>query len=90
MTFYRTPFFATLKDGRVLTGFIAAKTERTLTLKTMTESLTLERSEITELLESPLSIMPEGLLLMWNETQTRDLIGYLMSKSQVPLPEDKK
>ncbi|NQX02120.1 c-type cytochrome [bacterium] len=77
-----------LKDGRVLNGFIAARTERTLTLKTMTESMALERSEIASLQESKMSIMPEGLLAAWNETQLRDLMGYLMSKSQVPLPEN--
>jgi putative membrane-bound dehydrogenase-like protein len=81
---------ASLKDGRVLNGFIAAQTERTLTLKSMTGSLTLDRAEIVRLEESPDSIMPEGLLGTLGETQVRDLIAYLMSGSQVPLPEDPK
>jgi putative membrane-bound dehydrogenase-like protein len=75
-----------LKDGRVLNGLVAAKTERTLTLKTMTETLTIERSEITGVRDSTLSLMPEGLLEALTGEQARDLIAYLMNKSQVPMP----
>ncbi|HYR57113.1 MAG TPA: c-type cytochrome, partial [Chthoniobacteraceae bacterium] len=75
-----------LKDGRVLNGFVVAKSERTITVRTMTEKLTLERSEITSAQELSQSLMPEGLLLALSETQVRDLIAYLMHPSQVPLP----
>ena len=75
-----------LKDGRVLNGLIAAKTERTLTLKTMTETLTVERGEVAALRQSTLSLMPEGLLEALPPEQARDLIAYLMHRSQVPLP----
>ena len=67
-----------LKDGRVLNGLIAAKTERTLTVKTMTESLTVERGEVASLRESSVSLMPEGLLEALTPEQARDLIAYLM------------
>jgi len=75
-----------LKDGRVLNGLIAAKTERTLTLKTMTETLTVERGEVAGFRESTLSLMPEGLLEALPPDQARDLIAYLMHNCQVPLP----
>jgi putative membrane-bound dehydrogenase-like protein len=75
-----------LKDGRVLNGLIAAKTERTLTLKTMTETLTVERGEISGVRESAMSLMPEGLLEALTVEQSSDLIAYLMHRSQVPLP----
>ncbi len=75
-----------LKDGRVLSALIAAKTERTLSLKTMTEALTVERSEVAAIRDSSLSLMPEGLLEALPPEQARDLIAYLMHKSQVPLP----
>ena len=39
--------------------------------------------------ESKLSLMPEGLLEALTDTQVRDLIAYLMSKSPVPLPAQK-
>jgi len=74
-----------LRDGRVLNGLIAAKTERTLTLKTMTETLTVERGEVAGLRESTVSLMPEGLLEALPPEQARDLIAYLMHRSQVPL-----
>lgn len=79
-----------LKDGRVINGLIAAKTERTFTVKTMTETLTVERSEIASLQESSLSMMPEGLLEALTPNQARDLIAYLMHPSQVPLPSPGK
>jgi len=79
-----------LKDGRVLNGLIPAKTERTLTLKTMTETLTVERGEIAGVRESAVSLMPEGLLEALTAEQARDLIAYLMHMSQVPMPASDK
>ncbi len=76
----------TLKDGRVLNGMIGAKTDRTLTLKTATEPVTIERAEIVKQEEMAQSMMPEGLLLAFNDQQVRDLIAYLMHPVQVPLP----
>lgn len=73
-----------LDDDRTLNGLIASKTERTVTLKTQTETLTLDRARIKSLRDSALSLMPEGLLEGLNETQVRDLIAYLMARSQVP------
>lgn len=77
----------TLKDGRVLNGMVSAKTDRTLTLKTMTEPVTVERSEIVKQEELPQSLMPEGLVQAFSREQVRDLIAYLMHPVQVPLPE---
>lgn len=76
-----------MKDGRVLNGLIAAQTERTVTLKTMTEILTLQRADIEQTESSRLSLMPEGLLEGLTPEQARDLIAYLMHQTQVPLPE---
>ena len=39
--------------------------------------------------DSPLSIMPEGQLDALTREQVRDLVGYLASKTQVPLPDAK-
>jgi putative membrane-bound dehydrogenase-like protein len=75
-----------LKDGRSLNALVAAKTERTVTFKTMTETVTVERGEIETVKDSALSLMPEGLLDSLEPEQARDLIAYLMHKVQVPLP----
>jgi putative membrane-bound dehydrogenase-like protein len=75
-----------LKDGRVLNGVITARTERTLSVMTMTESLTLERAAIDSIQESSLSLMPEGLLEALPPDEARNLIAYLMHSGQVPVP----
>ena len=52
----------------------------------MTETVTVEGSEIADIRESTASLMPEGLLEALRPEQARDLIAYLMHQSQVPLP----
>jgi putative membrane-bound dehydrogenase-like protein len=79
----------TLKDGRSLSGVIAEKNDRTVMLRTVAETLTLDRSEITKTESSPMSMMPEGLLLALQPDMVRDLIAYLMHPVQVPLPATK-
>jgi putative membrane-bound dehydrogenase-like protein len=76
----------TLKDGRVLSGLIPERAERTLTLQTMTDRQTIELSEITDTQLVNQSLMPEGLFQTLTDTQVRDLVAYLMGKQQVPLP----
>ncbi|MGH7957246.1 MAG: DUF7133 domain-containing protein, partial [Opitutaceae bacterium] len=80
----------TLRDGRTLSGFIAASTPRTMTIKTMAESVTVESSEVTAKQDFPHSMMPEGLLESIDTQQIRDLIAYLMHPGQVPLLQDGK
>ncbi len=78
-----------LKDARNLTGIIAARTERTLKLKTVTEVLDLDQRDITTIKDSALSLMPDGLLQALPPEQVPNLIAYLMFKAQVPLPGGK-
>jgi len=80
----------TLKDGRVINGMIGAKTDRTITFKTATEPVTVERAEIVKQEEVAQSMMPEGLVLAFSDAQVRDLIAYLMHPVQVELPTEKK
>ena len=75
-----------LKDGRTLNGFIAARTERTLTVKSMSETHTVERDDVSSIDELPQSMMPDGLFETLTPEQRRDLIAYLMHPTQVPLP----
>ncbi|MEO6785110.1 MAG: dehydrogenase, partial [Chthoniobacteraceae bacterium] len=78
-----------MKDGRILTGMVRAQTPRTVTLRALDGTSTIERADIKKMELSAASMMPEGLLEAVSETQVRDLIGYLMHKTQVPLPEEK-
>ena len=77
----------THKDGRVLSGVVTESNARTLTLRTLTETMTLDRADIVKQETSPMSMMPEGLLLAFGPEQVRDLIGYLMHPVQVPMPK---
>ncbi len=77
----------TLEDGRALSGVITAKDERTLTLRTLAETMSIDLAEVVKTDTSPMSMMPEGLLLAFSPDQVRDLIAYLMHPSQVPLAE---
>ncbi|MDB6023941.1 MAG: putative rane-bound dehydrogenase domain protein [Verrucomicrobiales bacterium] len=77
----------TLKDERVLNGIITAQTDRTITLQSSGEQSVLERSEIVEIKNSALSLMPEGLLEGLEDEQIANLSSYLMSPQQVPLPK---
>jgi putative heme-binding domain-containing protein len=70
----------TMNDARVLAGFIRSKNDRTLTLQTLAETITVPLSDIGQTEIAPISLMPEGLLESLNANDLRDLIGYLMAK----------
>ncbi len=75
-----------MADGRVLSGVVSEQNERTLTLQTPLEPITLDRTEIEDSKQSTNSLMPDGQLQNLTPDQIRDLVGYLMSSDQVPLP----
>jgi putative heme-binding domain-containing protein len=77
----------TLKDGRVLSGIVSGDDGRVVKLRTLTEEVTMETGEIVKRDVSPLSMMPDGLLLALPPEQVRDLIAYLMHPVQVELPK---
>ena len=65
-------------DGRVLTGLIVERTPGKLTLvNTKGERVSLAPAQIHSLHESPVSVMPEGLLAPLRPQEVRDLFGYL-------------
>ncbi|WP_164101264.1 PVC-type heme-binding CxxCH protein [Candidatus Laterigemmans baculatus] len=84
---FRTTLFV-LRDGRILNGVVRQQTERTITIQTSDpEPTTVERSEIEASKATPTSLMPDGLLQNLTAEQIRDLVAYLGSSQQVPLPE---
>jgi putative membrane-bound dehydrogenase-like protein len=74
------------RDGRNLTGIITQQNDKSVTLATANETLTLPRSEIKTMQQSELSMMPEGLLQPLSDEEVRDLLYYLSRPGQVPLP----
>ena len=75
-----------LEDGRVLNGIIMSQTERTITIQMPKQQIVMSRDEIDEMRKSELSMMPDRQLEVLGPDDIRDLIGYLMSAHQVPLP----
>ena len=73
-------------DDRSLAGIIKQQDDRSVTLATANETLTLPRTEIKSLHQTELSMMPEGLLQPLSDQEVRDLLYYLSRPGQVPLP----
>jgi putative membrane-bound dehydrogenase-like protein len=76
------------KDGRLITGIIKQENEKVVTVQTQNEVLAVPKAEIDERTKSPISMMPEGLFAKMKDEEVRDLVAYLASPTQVPLPKD--
>lgn len=76
-----------LKDGRVLAGMVKGSDANTITLRTMTETLTVPVADVKAKTVNPMSMMPEGLLLAMSHEEARDLFRYLASQQQVAPPK---
>jgi putative heme-binding domain-containing protein len=75
-----TSHVAVTKDGRVVTGLLAESTPELITLVDAKNQRTvLERGDLEELKESPVSMMPEKLLDDMTDQQIRDLVAYVQS-----------
>ena len=83
---YRAVYFET-SDDRLISGIVLRENEGTVTIQTQTGTVTLPRADITRRTESTLSMMPEGLLESLKAEEVLDLVAYLQSPSQVPLPD---
>ncbi len=73
--------------GRTITGIIKEDSERALTLQTQNELIVLPKDEVESRTLSNVSMMPEGQLDPLTIEEVRDLVGYLKSPEQVPLPK---
>lgn len=72
-----------LDDGRVLTGLVTNQTENVVTLATQNETFKIATDEITQMKQSGVSTMPDGLLEQLSEQQCLELFAYLQSQEQV-------
>ncbi|MEZ6122143.1 MAG: c-type cytochrome [Planctomycetaceae bacterium] len=82
---YRMAIVATT-DGRVRNGLVVTRDDQKMVLQTATEPVTIPTEDIEDVTQSTLSAMPDGLLQLLTADQVRDLIAYLQSPVQVPLP----
>ena len=76
----------TLKDGRSVAGMVRQETESALTVQSLTGSDTVAKKDITKHETPGFSMMPPGQLTAFTPEQQRDLVAYLASPAQVPLP----
>ena len=81
---YRTSTVDT-KDERVITGIVTKQDDKSVTVVTANEILTLPRGDLRSVRPSEISMMPEGLLANLAAQEVRDLIYYLNRPGQVPL-----
>ncbi len=72
--------------GRVVSGLIKEENESAVVLQTVNEVVVVDRSDIDERVLTTTSMMPDGQLQQMKPEEARDLIAYLASPSQVPLP----
>lgn len=82
-----------LVDGRVVAGMVADENEWSISLRNGNEEVVISRTDIATddngnplVNRSSLSMMPAGQLLALSDDEVRDLIAYLASPHQVPLP----
>ncbi len=69
----------TLNSGEVLAGVVPQETDKTLTVQTLAERRTIERTQAAKIEHQDISWMPEGLLQSIPAQDVRDLIAYLRS-----------
>ncbi|MFN6140441.1 MAG: PVC-type heme-binding CxxCH protein [Planctomycetota bacterium] len=67
------------RDGQVITGLAQAQSDSSISIRTATETIQVDKSEIEELKVSENSFMPMGLLDTLDERQRIELLKYLLS-----------
>jgi putative membrane-bound dehydrogenase-like protein len=77
-----------LKNGRYLNGIVKEENDKSVTLQTQNEAVVVPKDEIEERRASPNSLMPDGLLDKLSKEEVRDLVAYMASPKQVPLPKE--
>ena len=69
-----------LDNGRVITGVVIGETEKTITVQTDKEQLTLATEDIEQRKNSGKSLMPDGMIDALTPEQVRDLFAFMMLK----------
>ncbi|HJM39495.1 MAG TPA: PVC-type heme-binding CxxCH protein [Planctomycetota bacterium] len=82
-----------LADGRVVSGMVTDENSHSITLQSGETRVIVPLTEIKRdsdgnpiINRSSVSIMPPGQLLAFTDSEVRDLVAYLASPNQVPLP----
>ncbi|MBI5691979.1 MAG: PmoA family protein [Verrucomicrobia bacterium] len=76
----------TTRDGRTLAGNVAQEDAEQVTLRLVGQETVVPKAEILSREKSDVSMMPEGLLKHLSSQEVLDLVAYLRTTDQVPLP----
>lgn len=82
---YRSSIIQTT-DGRTIVGIVKKEDDKSITVVMPNEDLLIPKNEIKRRKLSELSMMPEGILDNFSNSDIRDLVAYLRNPNQVPLP----
>ena len=76
----------TSKDGQVLVGNVIEENANRVVLNMVGRQSVIAKVDVKTRVTSKISMMPEGLLLTLKDPEILDLIKYLRTEKQVPLP----
>lgn len=76
----------TMKDGRVVSGVIPEENEKTVTVQSAAERISVSVDDISKRETLPISLMPEGLLKALGEDAVKNLVAYLMTRGPISNP----
>ena len=76
----------TSKDGQVSVGNVIEENANKVVLNMVGQQSVIAKADVKTRVTSKISMMPEGLLLTLNDSEILDLIKYLRTEKQVPLP----
>ncbi len=83
---YQT-LMVTTRDGRTWSGTVAARSDRSLTLRVVgQDDVVIANSDIQSRDVFPLSMMPEGLLDPYDDEEVTNLVAYLMTAREETSP----
>ncbi|MCI0333270.1 MAG: DUF1080 domain-containing protein [Planctomycetes bacterium] len=72
-------------DGRVITGIVSREDEKSMTIRTATETVVLPQDELDNRELSETSMMPDDQLKQFSDEEFLALVAYLRGKAQVPM-----
>ena len=78
------------KNGRAVSGIIVAENHAGLTVQTITERILLSKQDVAVRRTLDVSMMPEGIFQALADMEVRNLVAYLATTKQVPLPKTGK
>ena len=77
----------TSKSGQVFAGNVSEEDDSKIVLTMVGQKSVIAKADVKSRTTAKISLMPEGLLLTLKDNEFLDLIQYLRTEKQVPLPK---